>query len=168
MIFRQKVNLTRFQKSMDGITTFACLIEQADPAHRQKIIEQAKEQDSEFLNKVLRRVIYFEEMIYVDESVMAEILSKTSAKVLAHALYGQPKEFREKILSQVGHRELKAMKDEEEKLSGELSKSLVLGAQRQILKIGRLLESQGKFIFELNDCPRFTSASKKKATRSSK
>ncbi len=167
MIFRLKVNLSRFQKSMDGITAFASLIEQADPAHRQKIIEQARDQDQEFLNKVMHRVVFFEELVYIDESVMAEILSKTSAKVLAHALYGIAPEIREKVLKQIGHRELKLMRDEEEKMQDKPPKSLILGAQRQILKIARTLEAQQKFVFELNECPRFSS-NKKKTTPAAK
>lgn len=34
----------------------------------------------------------------------------------------------------------------------------VLGAQIQVLKIGRELEAKNKFIFELLDCPRFKKA----------
>jgi hypothetical protein len=46
-----------------------------------------------------------------------------------------------------------------------MSHSLVLGAQRAILKNGRVLESQSKFVFELNDCPRFTAKKPQKVAK---
>lgn len=164
MVATKKLNLARFKKTLDGVASFASLIEQAEPANRTKILEQAEQQDAEFVMKVMKKVVFFDELIYLDESLLAEILSKTSPKVLAHALYGTAPEFREKFLLQVGHREKILIRDEEERFSGDLKKSLVLGAQKQILKIGRTLEAQNKFVFELTDCPRFNTGKKKLAS----
>lgn len=146
---------------MQGTIDFAVLIEQADPNQREKIIEQAEEQDSEFIYKVMKKVVFFEELVFLDEGILAEILSKTSAKVLAYALNGSSDEFRKKILSFVGHKELKHFQDEEEKLGRALSAPLILGGQRQILKLARTLEAQNKFVFELSSCPRFKQKKKR-------
>lgn len=156
MNFTPKLNLSRFKRSMQGIIDFAVLLEQADPAQRAKIIEQAENQDSEFLYKVMKKVVFFEELTYLDDGILAEILSKTSAKVLAFCLQGSEPGFRDKILKMVGHRELRQFRDEEERLGGKINPALILGAQKQVLKTGRTLEAQNKFVFELSSCPRFT------------
>jgi len=154
MLFVKKLNLNRFKRGTQGLIDFATLIEQADPSNRAKIMEQAETQDSDFLFRVMRKVVFFEELIYMDDTVLAEILGKTSPKILAHALHGVPTEFRDKMLSQIGFREKRLIKDEEEKM-GTVTPSLILGAQKQVLKMARVLESQNKFTFELTTCPRF-------------
>lgn len=159
----KKLNLNRFKKSMQGLIDFATLIEQADPSHRAKIIQQAESQDADFIHRVMRKVVYFEELVYIDESIVAEILSQVSPKVLAYALFGCPKEFQEAILKQIGFREKRLYDDELEKTGGSIASSLVLGAQKQVIKVARNLESKGKFVFELSSCPRFKEK-KKKAT----
>jgi len=140
---------------MQGLIDFATLIEQADPPNRLRIMEQAEQQDADFLFKVMRKVVFFDEIIYLDEAVQAEIFAKTTAKVLAFALIGTAPEFREAILKQMGHRERKLFQEEEEKMGPNPPTSLALGAQKQILKTARQLESQNKFVFELTTCPRF-------------
>lgn len=146
---------------MQGIIDFAVLLEQADPAQRAKILEQAEEQDADFAYKVMKKVVFFEELIFLDEGIFAEILSKTTPKVLAYALHGAEKEYRDRVLKLVGFREMKIFQEEEDKLGKSVNPALVLGGQKQILKTARTLEAQNKFIFELTDCPRF----QKKKTR---
>ncbi len=155
MEFIKKLDLNRFKRSMQGLIDFAMLIEQADPANRAKIIEQAEQQDSEFVFKVMRKVVFFEELIYLDEAIQAEIFAKTTSKVLAYALIGAPEELRNAVMKQMGHRERKLLKEEEEKMGDHPPSSLALGAQKQILKTARQLEAQMKFTFELTTCPRF-------------
>lgn len=155
MNFTPKLNLSRFKRSMQGIIDFAILLEQADPAQRAKIIEQAEAQDSEFLYKVMKKVVFFEELVHLDDGILAEILSKTSAKVLAFCLQETEPAFRDKLLKMVGHRELRQFRDEEERMGGKINPALILGAQKQVLKTARTLEAQNKFVFELSSCPRF-------------
>ncbi len=155
MDFFKKLNLSRFKRSMQGLIDFAMLIEQADPANRVRILEQAEAQDADFVFKVMRKVVFFEELIYLDETIQAEIFAKTSSKVLAYSLIGTPAELRTSVLKQMGHRERKLLQDEEEKMGATPPSSLALGAQKQILKTARQLEAQNKFVFELSACPRF-------------
>lgn len=150
-----QLNLSRFKKSMQGIIDFAVLIEQAEPTQREKIIAQAEEQDSEFIYKVMKKVVYFEELIYLDDGIIAEILGKTSGKVLAYALHGMEEDFCKKLLSFIGLREQKLFQEEQDKIGKNISPSLVLGGRRQILKTGRMLEAKNTFNFELTSCPRF-------------
>lgn len=157
MLVQKKLNLDRFKKGTQGIIDFATIIEQADPQNRERILLQAREQDEYFLKEVMRRVVFFEELMYLDHMVIAEILSKVSAKVLSHALWQTQDEFRSVLLRQVGHRERKEIQDEEEKLTQGLTPSIVQGAQRAILKIARQLEAQNRFSFQLTNCPRFKS-----------
>lgn len=152
---------------MQGLIEFATLIEQADPSNREKILAQAEVQDPDLLYRAMKKVVYFEELIYLEETIVAEILSKTSPKVLAYALKDMPAEFREFMLKQIGHRDKKLFQEEEEKMGTALSQGLVMGARKQILKQARVMESQNKFTFELASCPRFSQKRKKVAVAAS-
>lgn len=153
---KQELKLDRFKKSQTGIVEFARLLEQSAPDTRDAILKRAHEQDATFVESVLRKTVFFEELVFLDEGVLAEILSDTPAKVLAHALFGTEPAFYEKLMANVGHHTQRQVKDEAEGF-GENGPGhgLILGARRQILKIARSLEEKGKFDFELLDCPRF-------------
>lgn len=154
MLLAKKLNLTRFKKNVHGLIEFAVILEQAEPTNREQIIQQTEQQDPDLLLRAMKKVVFFEELIYLDETILAEILANTTGKVLAYALWEAPPDFRNALLRQMGQKELRAFKDEEERLAG-TEKGLVLGAQKQILKIARALEAKDKFVFELTTCPRF-------------
>jgi flagellar motor switch protein FliG len=148
-------NLKRFKGSMQGIREFACLLEQSDPQSREMILAAAEKEDSRFVDQALRKVVYFEELIYIEETILAELLSKVTPKVLGFALQDMPADFCELITKQLGFREKKLLQEERANDTGTKSESFVLGARKQILKMARTLEAQNKFTFELTDCPRF-------------
>ncbi len=153
-------NLKRFKSSMQGMREFATLIEQSDPRSREMIIESATQEDERFIEQVLRKVVYFEELHLMEETILAEILSKVTPKVLCFALQGMEKPFCDALTKQLGHRERKILQEEQANMTHALSDSFVLGARKQILKMARSLESQNKFSFELADCPRFKTKKK--------
>lgn len=150
----KKLNLERFKKSFHGIIEFATLLEQADPQSRVAILKQAKSQDEEFIYNVMKRVVYFEELVYLDEAVLAELLSKISPKVLAFALYEMPQEFRDKMLRNLSLRDRRTFQDEEEKIGTQFHRGFITGARKQILKSARKLEKENKFVFEVANSPR--------------
>lgn len=154
-------SLKRFKNNAQGVIEFATVIEQSDPRAREMILTSAKEEDARWLERAMRKVVFFEELVYLEETVLAEILSKVTPKVMAYALRGMPPEFREKMGKQLGYRERKTMQDEDTSITVTLSDSFILGARRQILKTARSLEAQQKFSFELADCPRFHQKDKK-------
>lgn len=156
----KKLNLLRFKKSAHGIVEFATLLEQAEPSSRAAILEQATAQDEEFVFNVMRRIVYFEELVYLDEAILAELLSKVSPKVLAFALSDMPSEFREKMLRNLGVRDRRSFQDEEEKIGGSFREGFVNGARKQILKFARKLESENKFVFEVLGSPRLMKKSR--------
>lgn len=144
---------------MQGIREFACLLEQSDPHSREMILASAEKEDPRFVEQALRKVVYFEELVYIEETILAELLSKVTPKVLAFALQGMPSEFSELLTKQLGFREKKLLQ-EEKNLGAKSSESFILGARKQILKMARSLESQNKFVFEITDCPRFNAKKK--------
>lgn len=150
----KNLNLDRFKKSTHGLIEFAMLIEQADKKNRNHILEKAKLQDEEFIYQVMKRVVYFEELIHLDEAVLAELLSRVSPKVLAFALLEMPEEFRKKMLRNLGIRDRRTFEDEEERFSDGVSRAFVEGARKQVLRTARKLESENKFVLEATNCPR--------------
>jgi|GEM_PF-3351872 len=149
-----KLNLARFTRNNQGIIDFAILIEQSDPKNREKIISQTSDQDPELINQVLKKVVYFEELIYLDEVIIAEILNNISPKVLAFALRDTEEEFRKELTGHLDFRKSRLVRDEEGDIGPNSPKDFIFGARRQILKVARKLEMQNKFIFEVPDCPR--------------
>ncbi len=149
------LRLDRFKRSTHGQIDFACLLEQSAPTVRDSILQRARRQDPQFIDEVLARTVFFEDLVFLDEGVMAEILGETPPKILAYALTGVEKDFRQKIVRNVSHRTTRQIKDEEENFGPKgPSEGLILGARRQILKIGRLLEAKDKFAFEAPESPR--------------
>lgn len=143
---------------------FASILEQSAPENRKQIIAQVREQDPEFILLALRKTVFFEELHYLDESVLAEILSKTSPKLLAYALADVTVEFKEILLRQLGLKEHRELREEEEKLpSPKPANRLIWGAKVQILETARKLEREGKFVFELDSCPRFKPKKRRRA-----
>ncbi len=156
MSLPKKKQLERFKKTAKGLIEFAILIEQAEPQHRESIIKKAEEEDPFFLADVMRKVVFFEELIYLDEGVLSEILSRISPKQLAFALKGMDENFRKIIFKHIGYVMQKQVLEEEEALNKNLLDSFVLGARKQILKVARILESENKFVLETHGAPRFT------------
>ncbi|MFM8268559.1 MAG: FliG C-terminal domain-containing protein [Pseudomonadota bacterium] len=153
-------DLQRFKKTRLGLVEFACILEQATPKVRDKIITEVGSLDPSFLRTALKKVVYFEEIIYLDESTLAELLSHISPRVLAFSLFGMSPEFCKSILNTLDFRKMRQVQEEQENL-GKCSQGLVFGSQIQILKYARELEAKNKFVFELLDCPRFKVKSKK-------
>ncbi|MBI1861635.1 MAG: hypothetical protein HYR96_12025 [Deltaproteobacteria bacterium] len=149
----KKLNLERFKKSSHGLVEFATLIEQADPTSQARILEQAKEQDEEFVFHVMKRIVYFDELVFLDEAVLAELLSKVSPKVLAFALVGANPEFRDKMLRNLSLRDRRTFEDEADKM-GNANPAFTAGARKQILRAARRLEAENKFVFEVTAAPR--------------
>jgi flagellar motor switch protein FliG len=164
MPFKRKPNLGRFKKTMQGMIEFASLIEQSDPKQREAILREVELEDSDFLATVMKKVVLFEEIVCLDEAVLAEILSKVSPKILAYALQGMPEVFRKDILRHLGHRGTKQFVDEEQLLNPELDQNFVLGARKQVLKIARQLEAQNKFVLEIPSDARAARQPDKKKT----
>jgi|688.fasta_scaffold277244_2 flagellar motor switch protein FliG len=155
-------DLERFKKTRAGLIEFACLVEQAAPKVREKIIEQVSQLDPTFLRSALRKVVYFEELVFLEDSALAEILGHVSPKILAFALVDTEPEFSKKMMAYLGYRQMKQAQDEQEKMGKKPSEAMVFGARVQVLKIARELEAKNKFVFELLDCPRFQQTEKKR------
>jgi len=154
--------LKRFKKGQQGLKEFATLLEQADKAHRDMILEKARAEDARFVEDAMRKVVFFEELMYIEETILAELLSKCSPKLLAYAVHGLGEEFKNVVLSQIGFRERRLIDDEDERMGGKTPEGLILGARKQILKIARDLEAKAVFSFELSDCPRFKEAKERR------
>lgn len=153
MSLARRINLDRFKKTLQGQIEFAILIEQAEPTQQKKLVQEAMSIDLDFVDLVIRKVVFFEELIYIDEAILAEILSKTSPKILCYALKGAETDFRKHLLKHLGYREMKEVMDEEDKIPKNVTNQFVVGAQKQILKIARELEAKNKFVFEVPDSP---------------
>src|SRR5688572_8454212 len=100
-------DLDRFRKSLAGTIEFATLLAQAPPKARERIITEVERLDPAFLRSALRKVVYFEEFLHLDEGIVTEILSNVSPKLLAFALYGMEPDFQKKILSHMSYPQMK-------------------------------------------------------------
>ncbi len=152
--FRKKQDLDRFKKTMRGLIDFATLLEQAAPTMRERILHDVEKEDRVFLAKVLRRVVYFDELIYVDPNIISEIISRTTPRIIAFATFGMPPHHIAFFTRLMGIRETHEFREELEKMPHGIPRDFVLGAQKSMLKLARELEAQNKFTFECPGCPR--------------
>lgn len=159
---KKKLNLSRFKKTLKGMNRFAQLLECASPKTRDGFLKQASLDDQSFINDVMKKVVFFEELLYLGDDVVAEILANTPAKILAYALSDMPESFRKQIEKLLGFRDLRKVQDEMERLEMGKSTRFTYGAKKQIIKIARRLEAQDKFVMELENCPRLLKVSKRK------
>ncbi|MBI4406234.1 MAG: hypothetical protein HY537_18890 [Deltaproteobacteria bacterium] len=157
----RRISLERFKHHSDGVVALAQIIEQATPEKREKLIEDVQREDVHLLASVLERTVFFEELIYLDEDIIGELVSAVPPAVLAYSLKGTDEDFRKKLCTRLGFREIKQLKDEEEQIGPQPKHELIQGARKEILKIARKLESKEKFKFQLDDCPRFRHLLKK-------
>lgn len=149
------MDLERFKKSTQGIIELAMVLEQADPQHLQGLIDGIANQDPDLLNQALRKVVFFHELPLLDEPLLSEILAHTPARTLAFAIGSADPKFQAHILRHLGLKERHAYDDEIRKLTATPDPAFIIGAQKQILRIARQLESKNHFVFELADSPRF-------------
>ncbi len=157
----KRLNLDRFKKTSQGLIEFAILVEQAEPKNAENILAMAREVDPDFVFQALRKVVYFEEIVHVDEGVLAEILGKASPKILAFALHDRDEAFRHHVLRHLSLSDRKAVLEEQERMGTRVTKQFILGAQKHLLKMGRELESRGVITFEASDAPRLNPKKKR-------
>lgn len=154
MFIEHQLDIHRFKQCYGGERQLAEILEQLLPKKRESFLQQLQKQDPNFHDSVMRKMVLFEELIYVEEGTLAEILSATPMKVLAYALKEIAGAIRETVLKVVGYRELRKLQDETEKMGQNVPLWLVLGAQKQVLKIARSLEKAEKIRLEVEKSPR--------------
>ena len=143
------LELRRFKRSPQGLIQFAILLEQTTPTKRNEILKLVQLQDQGFYEDVLKKTVFFEELVLLEDGIIAEILFSTPPKVLAYALLDAPPDMRKKLENQMGFRELRIVKDEEEKIGTNCPLWLISGARKRILIIARDLEKKQKFTLEI-------------------
>jgi flagellar motor switch protein FliG len=146
-------DLQRFKKSWNGMKELATFLEQTSAVRREEILTQLEYEDPEFFREIMRRVVFFEELIYLESGILMQILNGVSRRVLAQALADTPKEFRDAILGYLPFAAVREIQDEEER-GGPLAKGTILAAQRRVLKCARDIEEENGVPLEVLDCPR--------------
>ncbi len=152
---KKRYDIRRFKAGREEMMAFVQLLEQASPTTRQLIISDVSIQDPAFLDDAMRKIVFFEELIYLEEGVLAEILAASPMIPLAYAIHGMEQNIRQSFLKLVGFRELQKLKDEDERIGNSPAPLLIHGAQKQILKIARKLEKEGRFVIDPHNSPRF-------------
>lgn len=155
-LIEKQLDIHRFKQRYGGEKQLAEILEQLLPKKREFFLQQLCKQDSCYHDLVIRKMVLFEDLIYLDEGTLAEILSTIPMKVLAYALkeVNGGGSIRETVLKRLGYRELRQLQDETEKTGPNVSLWLVVGAQRQILKIARQLEKAEKIQLQIENSPR--------------
>ena len=148
------LNLKRYKKSKDGLLDFVSMLEQASESVRNNILAQVEKGDPEFFEQVRKKMIHFEDLAYLDELVLTEVLSAIPPKVLAFSLYGLSDEIKERFLKQLGFRESKMVEEEADKIDRNKAASIRKGAQKKVLQIVRELERKGKLAIDSSDIQR--------------
>ena len=116
-----------------------------DSTHYQNLITGLTEKNPSLAQALLEAMFTFNDLIYVTDRSMQELIKEIDRKVLVKALKKTSEEMTQKILSNLSKRAGENLLEEIEVLPP-LRLSEVQEAQRKIARLARSLEEQGRIV----------------------
>jgi|GEM_PF-1220862 len=137
--------LARYKRNSQSMMELVKLIEESAEPKKSNLMNMIMQEDAEFGAKVQRRLFDWEKLRILDESLVAEIVSASPAKILALALYQEVDPFLKLAERCLGNK-FSEYKSEKE-VFGERppSESQVESARRKMVSEARKLETDGAF-----------------------
>lgn len=134
----------RQQKRLGGTKDVAQLLNSLDKAAQEKILENLNQKDSSLADEIKNQMLVFEDLILADDRGMKNLIPQIEGKTWALALKLASEEIKKKIFQNMSQRAA-SMLQEDISVLGPTRRSLIEGAQQQILDKVTALQSQGKF-----------------------
>jgi flagellar motor switch protein FliG len=125
-----------------GEDRLQALLDQADPAAQQTMLETVTLRDAELAQRLRGRLFTIEDLGKLDGPVLAAIVRRVNARVLAAVLHETPAEIQERILSNLPAGSAAILK-EEINLAKPLPPQRLAQEQRRILDAIRRLNDEG-------------------------
>jgi len=130
-------------RKIGGIRSVAEILNQMDSSTESAILKGIEEQKQGLADEIRKLMFVFEDLLQVDDRGIMAILKEVTNEVLQLALKTASEELKEKIFKNMSERAAQMLKEDLE-VMGPVRLKDVEGAQQNIIKVAKKLESEGK------------------------
>lgn len=141
---------TEQKAKLGGVTTVADLVNALDKRTMNSLLTRLEERDPIMAEEIRQYIFTFTEIVKIDDRGIQLILREVPNEKLLLALKSAPEEVREKVFSCMSQRASEMLREDLAAL-GPQKVSDVEAAQRDIVKIIRKLEEQGKLVIGIGE-----------------
>jgi len=132
-------------QQLGGIQPIADMLNVMDKQSEQNIMARVEEKDPQLAEEIRKLMFVFEDIIYIDDRGMQQLMKEVPNDKLVIALKTAPDEIKEKIFRNMSKRAGQLLKDDLDAL-GPVRLSDVEVAQQEIVNVAKRLEAEGKII----------------------
>jgi len=128
-----------------GISSIVQILNRVDRSTEKTILETLEIQDPELAEEIKKLMFIFEDIVYLDDRSVQQVLREVDQKDLALALKGSSEEVKNKIMNNMSKRAAQMIQEEIE-FMGPVRIRDVEEAQQRIVAVIRRLEEAGEII----------------------
>lgn len=132
-------------QQLGGVQPIADMLNVMDKTTEQNIMARVEEKDPQLAEEIRKLMFVFEDIVYIDDRGMQQLLKDVANDKLVIALKTAPEEIKEKIFRNMSKRAGQLLKDDLDAL-GPVRLSDVETAQQEIVNVAKRLEAEGKII----------------------
>lgn len=130
---------------MGGVRAAAEILNLMSSAQESSVIENIKQYDNDFAQKIMDEMFVFDNLIEIDDHGIQLLLREVQSESLIIALKGAQEELRNKIFKNMSKRAAEMLKEDLE-AKGPVRVSEVEAEQKEILKVVRQLADDGQIV----------------------
>lgn len=130
---------------LGGVEPIADMLNLMDKNSEKNVMARVEEKDPELAEEIRKLMFVFEDLVYVDDKGIQELLKVADSKELVLAMKTAPEEIKAKMFKNMSNRAATLLKEDLDAM-GPTKLSDVEKAQQNIVQIAKDLESKGKAI----------------------
>lgn len=130
---------------LGGVEPIADMLNLMDKANEKNIMTRVEEKDPELAEEIRKLMFVFEDLIFVDDKGIQELLKTADSQKMVLALKTAPEEIKAKLFKNMSNRAAGLLKEDLDAL-GPTKLSDVEAAQQEIVQTVKDLEAKGKAI----------------------
>ncbi len=134
--------LTSSSVEIHGVKTVAEMLNRMNRNEGKVLLDKLEEKDPDLATNIKQLMFVFEDIQFVDDKAIQEILKRIDKKALTLALKGAHEQLKEKFFKNMSMRAVEAIKEEME-FMGPVKVADVGSAQNTITDVARQLEEEG-------------------------
>ena len=132
-------------KKVGGVQSVAEILNSVDRATEEEVLSEIEEESAQMAEDIRNLMFVFEDCKNIDDKGVRELLKEVGNEDLTLALRGASDELKEKFFANMSERAANMIREELE-FMGPAKLSDVEGAQQNIVKVVRKLESENKVV----------------------
>ncbi len=132
-------------QQLGGVEPIADMLNQMDKNTEKNVMSRVEEKDPELAEEIRKLMFVFEDLVFVDDKGIQELLKTVDSQKMVIALKTAPEEVRAKLFKNMSNRAAGILREDLDSL-GPTKLSDVEKAQIEIVQVCKDLESKGKAI----------------------